>query len=85
MQQFLLTNLAATPGSRRFRIPLDILSSGLREISDFPYEPGEATWNGPTMVIRGTNSESAIEFPSWLNLLLSDLGGKIFIFKQLCH
>jgi len=56
VQQFLLTNLHTVDGVRKFRIPLDIIASHLHETGDFPYEPGEASWDGPTLVVRGLRS-----------------------------
>lgn len=41
-----------------WRIPLSILSRSLDAMADFPWhEPGEVTYLGPTLFIRGTNSK----------------------------
>ncbi|KAF8298188.1 alpha/beta-hydrolase [Clavulina sp. PMI_390] len=60
IQHFLLTNLGGpSPGSnvRKFRIPLDIHSDNLPNAGDFPYAPGEAKYEGRTMVVRGSKSK----------------------------
>ncbi|TFY66848.1 hypothetical protein EVG20_g4241 [Dentipellis fragilis] len=53
---FLLTNLDTSSTPLRFRIPLDILGSAIPALGDFPYEPGERTWTGKTLFIKGTKS-----------------------------
>ncbi|KAF9460331.1 alpha/beta-hydrolase [Collybia nuda] len=56
---FLMTNLepmtAAKPYAK-FRVPLDTLGDAITEIGSFPYAPGERTWSGPTMFIKGSKS-----------------------------
>ncbi|KAF8339653.1 Alpha/Beta hydrolase protein [Cantharellus anzutake] len=46
VRQFLLTNLGVVDGVRKFRIPLDIITSQLHEVS----------WDGPTLAISGLRS-----------------------------
>jgi hypothetical protein len=53
---FLLTNLDSTPDGVRFRLPLDILLQHIAEIGEFPYAPGERTWDGPALFIKGKKS-----------------------------
>ncbi|KAJ7599245.1 Alpha/Beta hydrolase protein [Mycena floridula] len=54
---FLMTNLVVPPdGPVHFRLPLDILEESVSEIGSFPYNPGEASWPGPTLFIKGTKS-----------------------------
>jgi len=60
IRQFLLTNLASEPkngGPMSFRIPLDIIEEAIPTFGDFPYAPGERTWGGPTLAIRGKRSK----------------------------
>jgi hypothetical protein len=60
IRQFLLTNLSPEPkggGPLSFRVPLDIIEEALPNFGDFPYAPGERTWGGPTLAIRGKRSE----------------------------
>lgn len=54
---FLLTNMVEQDGTMKFRIPLDIIGDAISEIGSFPYEPGERTWEGPTLFIKGTQSK----------------------------
>lgn len=58
IRAFLLTNLAPHHGHEpvRFHIPLDIIGKSIPAIGDFPYEPGERTWEGPTLFIKGSKS-----------------------------
>jgi len=60
IRQFLLTNLTPEPkggGPMTFRIPLDIIEEAIPNLGDFPYAPGERTWRGPTLAIRGKSSK----------------------------
>jgi len=61
IQQFLLTNLGTIDGVRKFRIPLDLITPQLHNVGDFPYKPGEASWDGPTLAIRGLRSRYILE------------------------
>lgn len=58
VRQFLLTNLATTPPQTplKFKVPLDIISRAIPNIGWFPYEPGEVSWDGPTLIMRGSKS-----------------------------
>jgi len=58
VRQFLLTNLATTPPQSplKFKVPLDIISRAIQNIGWFPYEPGEVSWDGPTLFMRGSRS-----------------------------
>ncbi|KAK2865460.1 hypothetical protein FQN49_003543 [Arthroderma sp. PD_2] len=56
---FLLTNLTKAPGHNHlhFRVPLDILSSSLDALGDFPYtNPQETRFEKPVLIIRATRS-----------------------------
>jgi pimeloyl-ACP methyl ester carboxylesterase len=56
-RQFLLTNAMHAPDKTiKFRIPLDIISDSIPSIGDFPYQPGEVTWSGPTLFVKGEHS-----------------------------
>jgi pimeloyl-ACP methyl ester carboxylesterase len=61
VRQFLLTNLVRpSPGHPHcsFRIPLNILSSALGSMGDFPFkDPDVVRYDGPTLVVRGTKSD----------------------------
>lgn len=59
---FLLTNLLPQAHDHhhhplKFRIPIDIIGNAIADIGGFPYEPGERSWEGPTMFIKGTRSK----------------------------
>jgi pimeloyl-ACP methyl ester carboxylesterase len=57
-RQFLLTNTMTKPDKTLgFRIPLDILSSSIPAIGNFPYFPGQVTWEGPTLFVKGEHSK----------------------------
>ncbi|KAH8118142.1 alpha/beta-hydrolase [Phellopilus nigrolimitatus] len=58
IRQFLLTNLASTPAGEpvKFHVPLHTIRDSLLDIGDFPYGPGEASWDGPTLFIKGSMS-----------------------------
>ncbi|KAG5638545.1 hypothetical protein H0H81_012046 [Sphagnurus paluster] len=59
VRQFLLTNLNALTADEphaKFRVPLDTLENAIPEIGSFPYAPGERSWDGPTMFIKGSKS-----------------------------
>ncbi|KAL5504056.1 hypothetical protein ACEPAH_8129 [Sanghuangporus vaninii] len=58
IRHFLLTNLDTTRLGKpvRFRIPLETIKKSLDDLGDFPYEPGEASWDGPTLFIKGSKS-----------------------------
>ncbi|RDL31537.1 uncharacterized protein BP5553_09746 [Venustampulla echinocandica] len=56
---FLLTNLVSSPESSylRFRIPLDVLSTALGPLEDFPFAAEEGiNFNKPVLFIRATQS-----------------------------
>lgn len=61
MQQFLLTNLivppASSPDKVKFQVPLSILKNSIPALGSFPYEPGERSWSGRTLVIKGSKSK----------------------------
>ncbi|KAJ4480170.1 alpha/beta-hydrolase [Lentinula aciculospora] len=53
---FLLSTLITSSpdsDSARFRVPLDILSKSIPEIGSFPYHPGEALYQGRTLLVKG--------------------------------
>ena len=57
---FLLTNLKHQGHEHHaleFQIPLDIIGESIPELGSFPYEPGERTWGGSTLFIKGTKSK----------------------------
>ncbi|WFD43783.1 ribonuclease III [Malassezia psittaci] len=62
IRQFLLTNLTRTDDGLRFRNPVETLLNALDGIGQFPYkpqndgQPAEKHWNGPTLFIKGKNS-----------------------------
>ncbi|EMD31298.1 hypothetical protein CERSUDRAFT_100492 [Gelatoporia subvermispora B] len=54
---FLLTNFDTSHhGPLKPKIPIDIVGNSIPELGSFPYEPGERTWEGTTLFIRGTKS-----------------------------
>jgi hypothetical protein len=55
---WLLANLESTvDGVLRFRIPLGILGASINDIGAFPFAPGERTWEGLTLFVKGEKSE----------------------------
>ncbi|OJT03359.1 Abhydrolase domain-containing protein C22H12.03 [Trametes pubescens] len=58
---FLLMNLehptAHHPHPLKFRIPIDLLGKSISELGSFPYLPGERTWEGPALFIKGEKSK----------------------------
>lgn len=56
VRQFLLTNSELQDGKVKFRNPLSILDGAIDSIGHFPFKEGEATWDGPTLFVRGTKS-----------------------------
>ncbi|EJD06742.1 alpha/beta-hydrolase [Fomitiporia mediterranea MF3/22] len=58
IRHFLLTNLDATYHGHpvKFRIPLETIKASLDDLGDFPYKPGEASWDGPTLFLKGSKS-----------------------------
>ncbi|KAJ3562849.1 hypothetical protein NP233_g9322 [Leucocoprinus birnbaumii] len=59
IQAFLLTNLETASSDRpyaKFRIPIDIIAESASDIGDFSYSPGERTWEGRTLFIKGAKS-----------------------------
>ncbi|KAI0314313.1 Alpha/Beta hydrolase protein [Amylostereum chailletii] len=53
---FLLTNLDTQAKPLRFRVPLDIIGPAIRDMGWFPYAPGERTWDGKTLFVKGNKS-----------------------------
>lgn len=39
-----------------FRIPIETLSTYLPEMGAFPFAPGEVSYNGPTLFVKGSKS-----------------------------
>lgn len=59
IRQFLLTNLVRDSPAHhlRLRIPLEVIASNLENLGDFLFkDPGEVTFEGPALFIRGTKS-----------------------------
>ncbi|KAJ2934698.1 hypothetical protein H1R20_g2398, partial [Candolleomyces eurysporus] len=59
VQGFLLTNLL--PFHRddpraKFTVPLDIFKRNVPNIVDFPFVPGERSWEGKTLFVKGSKS-----------------------------
>ncbi|KAL4062886.1 alpha beta-hydrolase [Scleroderma citrinum] len=59
VRAFLLTNLDVNShcSPLRFKVPIDILKEGRPEIESFPWVPGERTFNGRTLFVKGTKSK----------------------------
>ncbi|KAH9063836.1 alpha/beta-hydrolase [Lactarius vividus] len=54
---FLLTNLDSTTRPLKFQVPLDIIGASIPDLGSFPYKPGERTWNGNTLFVKGSKSK----------------------------
>ena len=75
MQQFLLTNLVVPPASSpdkvKFQVPLSILKDSIPALGSFPYEPGERSWSGKTLVVKGSKSKQVPSLSiNHINLML---------------
>jgi len=60
VRAFILTNLVPSEsgdGGMKFRIPLNILNECLLDLGDFPYEPLQRQWEGPSMFVKGAKSK----------------------------
>jgi hypothetical protein len=53
---FLLTNLDAASQPFKFRVPLDIIGSSIPDLGSFPHQPGERSWHGKTLFVKGAKS-----------------------------
>jgi hypothetical protein len=51
-----MTNLEVDRNGVRFRPSLDTLLDSVEDIGSFPYQPGEVTWDGPALFVKGKNS-----------------------------
>jgi pimeloyl-ACP methyl ester carboxylesterase len=54
---FLLQNLVATPAGMRWRINLDAIIAGMADLAAFPAFPAGVKFPGPTLVVRGAQSD----------------------------
>ncbi len=41
----------------KFQIPLDIIESSISDLGGFPYQPGERSWHGNTLFVKGAKSK----------------------------
>ncbi|KAJ8588896.1 alpha/beta-hydrolase, partial [Rhizopogon salebrosus TDB-379] len=58
VRAFLLTNLEIKKAMPvKFKIPIGILKEGRPEIESFPYAPGERSWDGHALFIKGKKSK----------------------------
>ncbi|KAJ1300080.1 hypothetical protein OPQ81_002562 [Rhizoctonia solani] len=56
---FLLHNLVAPVKGEplKFRIPLSAIADAIDGIGEFPYTPGQVTWDGATLFVKGAKSK----------------------------
>ena len=54
---FLLTNLDATVQPFKFQVPLDTIGSSIPDLGGFPHKPGERSWHGNTLFVKGAKSK----------------------------
>ncbi|KAH9002966.1 alpha/beta-hydrolase [Lactarius hatsudake] len=54
---FLLTNLDSTARPLKFQVPIDIIGASIADLGGFPYKPGERTWSGNTLFVKGSKSK----------------------------
>ncbi|KAI0276875.1 alpha/beta-hydrolase [Russula brevipes] len=54
---FLLTNLDTATQPFKFRLPLNIIGSSIPDLGGFPYEPGERSWHGNVLFVKGAKSK----------------------------
>ncbi|KIM57421.1 hypothetical protein SCLCIDRAFT_28884 [Scleroderma citrinum Foug A] len=57
IRAFLLTNVDMNTSSLRLKIPVDILKEDRPEIESFPWVPGERTFNGKSLFVKGGKSK----------------------------
>ena len=60
IRAFLLTNLLpinAYSPTAKFRVPIDTISNSISNIGRFPFEYGDAKWEGPALFIKGKHSK----------------------------
>ena len=67
---FLLMNLEQRGGHHhgplKFKIPIGLLGESIAELGSFPYSPGERTFDGPTLFIKGTRSKCVMTLHVYL-------------------
>jgi esterase len=56
VRTFLLQNLVSENGRFRWRLNLDAIEACLPDLADFPHQPPGASYDGPTMFVRGAQS-----------------------------
>ena len=56
LRQFLLQNLVFDDNRRRWRIDLEAIADALPNLTDFPSTAPDAVYNGPTVFLRGAQS-----------------------------
>jgi len=56
VRTFLLKNLVNENGGFRWRLNLDAIEASLSELADFPDQRAGASYNGPTLFVRGARS-----------------------------
>ena len=71
VQGFLLTNLL--PFHRddpraKFTVPLDIFKRSVPNIVDFPYVPGERSWEGKSLFVKGSKSPYVEPFSKFVSV-----------------
>ncbi|EIW83602.1 alpha beta-hydrolase [Coniophora puteana RWD-64-598 SS2] len=58
VRAFLLTNLdTSEPHNIKFKVPLNFLKEGRPDIETFPWAPGERTYEGSTLFVKGRKSK----------------------------
>jgi len=57
IRAFLLTNVDINTSPLKLKIPVDILREDRPEIESFPWVPGERTFNGNTLFVKGEKSK----------------------------
>ncbi|KAL7417128.1 Alpha/Beta hydrolase protein [Mrakia frigida] len=57
IRQFLLTNSVLKDQKISFRLPLQYLKDAIPAIGDFPFQPGQIHWDGPTLFVKGSRSK----------------------------
>jgi len=57
IRAFLLQNLNFEEGRASWRLNLQALSANMPALTDFPFQPGESAYEGPTLFVGGTESD----------------------------
>ena len=83
---FLLMNLEHPTAQHqrplKFRVPVGLLGHSIPEIGGFPWSPGERTFDGPTLFIKGKKSKCVIAIDGFSSSRSNTEGGLLLQIHQ---